>query len=187
MQDNDVLFETKRLVVRRAGAADVDHLLTILSDPDNVRLYGSGQPFSRTEVVQLIASYPIDDPQLICQPGLVLLKPMLTVIGFGGVGYYLGEGKRAELLFVLAKAYWGKGFATELADAALVEAFRCSEVLTVYATVKPANPASIRVLEKCGMRAECYLPNVDRIQYRRDRPVWSTSVIPKSSIWSRSS
>jgi hypothetical protein len=59
-----VLFETPRLVVRRATADDADALLAIFGDPENVRLYGTGQPLSRADVERLIASYPLADDRI---------------------------------------------------------------------------------------------------------------------------
>jgi hypothetical protein len=37
---SDVLFETHRLVVRRAGPADADALLGLFGDAETVRYYG---------------------------------------------------------------------------------------------------------------------------------------------------
>jgi len=130
-------------------------------------------------VERFVASYPARDERLVCAPGIILLKPELEVVGFGGVGYYLWDGNTADLLFLLRKEHWGKGLATELARAAIQEAFRHPEVETIHATAKPVNAASIRVLEKSGMRLLGYRPEVDRLVYRIDRP--NTPVLAPTS------
>jgi RimJ/RimL family protein N-acetyltransferase len=165
------LFETERLLVRRATTADVVALLPIFGDAETVRHFGHGRPWTQVEIGQYLASYPEGDERLVSTPGVVLLKPHLEVVGFGGVGYYVSEGNTADLLFILQKEWWGKGLATEFASAALVTALRHPQVASVYATAKPANVASVRVLEKCGMWLVEYLPEKDRLLFRIDRPV----------------
>ena len=166
---NAILFQTERLVVRRASPADVDALLEIHGDPEAMRFFGQGQTLNTADIERLLRAYPADDPQLIACPGLVLLKPTLQPIGFGGVGYYVSPGNQAELLFIFKRAFWGRGLATELAREALASAFAHPEISVITATVMPANVASIHVLEKCGMTRDCYLPEHDRLLYRITR------------------
>jgi len=56
-----------------------------------------------------------------------------------------------ELLYAVRSEAWGRGYATEMATLAVAEARRrgLSELVGVTAT---SNPASLRVLEKVGMR-----------------------------------
>lgn len=161
-----ILFETQRLLVRKSRPADVEPLFDIFSDAETVRHFGYGQPWSRAGVEQFLANYPENDERLISAPGVVLLKPHLEMIGFGGVGYYVSEGNTPDLLFILKREHWGQGLATELARAAVATAFQHPEVKTIFATVKPVNKASVRVLEKVGMVCQQYLPDKGRLVYR---------------------
>ena len=45
---------------------------------------------------------------------------------------------------------------------------------------RPANTASIRVLEKCGLRFVKYVPQADRNLYRITRPEWTARSQPDS-------
>ncbi len=62
-----------------------------------------------------------------------------------------GEGE-AELGYMLDPAHWGQGLAAEAAQALLDTAFNYTAIGTVSAWVRVSNPASRRVLEKCGFR-----------------------------------
>ncbi len=56
----------------------------------------------------------------------------------------------SEIGYVLAHEYWGQGLMTEAAQAVLAELFRCGfEKIGAWHDVN--NPASGKVMEKCGM------------------------------------
>lgn len=59
--------------------------------------------------------------------------------------------------YVLARDAWGVGYATE-ALTAMVDVARRIGVHRLYALCHPANPRSMRVLEKCGFTLEARLP-----------------------------
>jgi ribosomal-protein-alanine N-acetyltransferase len=60
----------------------------------------------------------------------------------------------ADLGFVLSRAHWGKGYATEVARAVLDWLRTLESVERVSATCDVQNEASARVLEKIGMSRE---------------------------------
>ena len=62
--------------------------------------------------------------------------------------------RRAELGYWLGADDWGKGYATEAADAMLELGFRELGLDRIYAQVLAGNAASCRVLEKLGMLPE---------------------------------
>jgi RimJ/RimL family protein N-acetyltransferase len=68
-------------------------------------------------------------------------------------------GHRAQIGYVVNKPFWGRGFATEAVRqvVSLVEAQ--PRVSRVWATCAIENPASARVLEKCGFEREALLRN----------------------------
>ncbi|MFQ5953903.1 MAG: bifunctional GNAT family N-acetyltransferase/(deoxy)nucleoside triphosphate pyrophosphohydrolase [Kiloniellales bacterium] len=73
----------------------------------------------------------------------------------GAVGLTLSlHGRSAELGYWIGRAYWGQGFATEAAAAILSYAFEGLGLKRVSATTLAHNKASVRVLEKLGMRFE---------------------------------
>lgn len=59
--------------------------------------------------------------------------------------------RRAELGYWLARAAWGRGYATEAVTAAIDLGFRQLALARIYAQVIVGNDASMRVLDKLGM------------------------------------
>ena len=73
-----------------------------------------------------------------------------------------------ELLFGLSATHWGHGLALEAAREAATYAFDMLGVPLVVAATDPPNTASVRVLERLGMRFERQgqLHGVDAVFYR---------------------
>ncbi len=75
-------------------------------------------------------------------------------------GAYVGSGsllrndeeEALEVGYLLLPAHWGKGYATAVARALLDHAHGDLDRSRVVATVDTDHPASIRVLDKVGMR-----------------------------------
>ena len=63
----------------------------------------------------------------------------------------LEAGPDVEVGYTLARAAWGRGYATEAARAVLRWGFAGLRLPRVVAVADPANRASLRVLEKLGM------------------------------------
>jgi RimJ/RimL family protein N-acetyltransferase len=76
-------------------------------------------------------------------------------IGFDGVT--IGKSHRAEIGYWLAKPYWGQGTMTAVVGKTCEFAFAEWNLLKITAHVFAFNPASARVLEKCGFQQEGYL------------------------------
>jgi RimJ/RimL family protein N-acetyltransferase len=77
------------------------------------------------------------------------------------------EGHRSEVSFVVSRAYWGRGYATEALRPVVDAAFGVRGIYRVGATCDVANAAAARVMEKAGMTREGVLrryglfPNAD--------------------------
>jgi RimJ/RimL family protein N-acetyltransferase len=80
-----------------------------------------------------------------------------ALIGCVAVHISSAVHRRGELGYVLARASWGQGFATEAASAVLRFGFDELGLHKVSATCDPDNAGSARVLSKIGMRAEGHL------------------------------
>lgn len=75
------------------------------------------------------------------------------IIGFGGLSERLyGDEIKLNLGYRFDKNYWGKGYATELSEAAIIFGFVELEKKEIFAVVRPGHHASIKVLEKCNLQ-----------------------------------
>ncbi|MDD1717935.1 MAG: GNAT family N-acetyltransferase [Methanoregulaceae archaeon] len=75
----------------------------------------------------------------------------------GGIAIHrLADVRRrtAEIGYWLAESYWGRGIATEAVSALVPIAFATYDIIRVQAGIFSNNPASMRVLEKCGFHRE---------------------------------
>ena len=72
------------------------------------------------------------------------------LIGMIGILAPLGEEAAPFLGYWIGKPHWGKGYATEGARALVGAWFAYTEADQLTASARPVNPASRRVLEKCG-------------------------------------
>jgi ribosomal-protein-alanine N-acetyltransferase len=71
--------------------------------------------------------------------------------------FTIGKSHRAEIGYLLAKPYWGQGIMTAVVGRACNYAFGEWGLVRITAEVFAFNPASVRVLEKCGFVQEGYL------------------------------
>jgi [ribosomal protein S5]-alanine N-acetyltransferase len=89
-------------------------------------------------------------------PYAVVEKRSHAVIGYCGLFFFPNIDGQAEveLGYRLARAVWGKGYATEAAKAVHDYAFTVLGLRRLIAMIDPSNIASIRVAEKIGMYYE---------------------------------
>lgn len=83
----------------------------------------------------------------------VRLREADDLAGFAGY-WHFRDPPELELLFGLAPTVWGQGLAAEASRALLRYAFENLGFAEVRASTDTANQASLRVLEKLGMRLE---------------------------------
>jgi len=147
-------IETDRLVLRRFEPGDARFVLGLLNEASFIENIGDRGVRS------------LDDARAYLEQGPLA---MYRQHGFGlwcvqrrsdgeAVGM-CGLLKRdilpdVDLGYAFLPAYWGQGFAFEAAAATLRHAALCFGLTRVVAVVSPGNSASIRVLEKLGMRLE---------------------------------
>jgi [ribosomal protein S5]-alanine N-acetyltransferase len=85
-----------------------------------------------------------------------------------------------ELMYALAPEYWGQGLATEAARAVLAHGFEQLQSPRITAASDPPNAASVRVLERLGMRFthRAALNGLDTVFYEIARPT-ATGTAPR--------
>ena len=103
-----------------------------------------------------------------------------VIIGACGVGQV--EGENPEIGYWIGVRYWGQGFATEAARAVIDYAFERFDYDALHSSARVTNPASRRVLEKCGFQWTCsglgrsraLNSSVPIDRFRLDRGLWAS-------------
>lgn len=145
-------LETPRLLLRALAPSDVPILIALWTDPDVTRHMGGPRDRVRLEQVY-------EEELRLAVPPRYTLWPVVErmtgrVIGECGLTEKEVEGRQElELVYVLARDAWGRGYATEAATAVRDAAAR-EGVTRLIALIDPENPASARVAQKIGMRLE---------------------------------
>lgn len=80
--------------------------------------------------------------------------------------------RRADIGYVLRRSCWGNGYGTEAARMIVDFGFRRLSLHRIEATCAPENVASVRVLEKIGMRREGHFR-----QHILSHGVWRDSLL----------
>lgn len=86
----------------------------------------------------------------------VILKDSNAYIGYCGF-QFCNILNGIELLYGYSLKYWGKGYATEAAQALIEYGFNKLGLENVLAAVNPKNKASETILQKIGMKFDGYI------------------------------
>jgi ribosomal-protein-alanine N-acetyltransferase len=114
---------------------------------------GFPHPYTRADAKAWIAANAGVEP-----PRNFAIEVGGRAVGSVGVTQLTDVYRRsAEIGYWLAEEHWGRGIATEATAAATENAFRVLDVVRIQAAVFAWNPASMRVLEKCGYEREGWL------------------------------
>ncbi len=147
---NSVIVETNRVVLCRPSMDDVDALFGLWSDPETMRYIGDGNGWPRERIVERTQkAIRVQTERGMCF-WTARLKKCGSVIGQGGLVPIAFDGDEIELGYRLGKAYWGKGYATEIARAAAEYGLGELGLTDLVAVCFPENVASRRVLKKVG-------------------------------------
>ncbi len=137
---------TERLVMRPPHVDDVDDLVALANN---------------RKVADMLARMPhpygVSDARMFidraAQGGEAVYALTLAENGqfVGAAGLHHGD-YGLELGYWLGEPYWNKGYATEAAHALVDHAFRASRVNALHVSCRVINPASRRVVHKCGFQ-----------------------------------
>jgi [ribosomal protein S5]-alanine N-acetyltransferase len=162
-------LETARLVLRPLAETELDAVHRVSNDPQVRRYLWDDQPVSRAAVEGVISR----SLEAFAEGGFGLFGVRLRdgdgeLVGYCGL-LHLGVTERVELLYALLPDWWGRGLATEAARACLRFAFEEAGLESVVAGTDPPNSASLRVIEKLGMRPVGeLLPGVPYFELKRE-------------------
>ncbi len=143
-------LETPRLILRPFRDEDRDDLYAYARDPRVGPPAGwppHKSPQESLEIIRTVFAAPRTFAMELRETG--------RVVGSAGlVDQHHPElpGRDDELGYALSAAYWGRGLATEAAEALLRWSFEDLGLDTVWCVHYEGNQRSRRVMEKCGFR-----------------------------------
>ena len=145
-----VIIETERLLLRQFTEADAGLIFTLNEDPERTR-YTLDPVRDRAHAQESLEKVILPQYSLYnFGRWAVHTRKDLDFIGWCGLKFR-PELQETDLGYRFMKSSWGNGFATEAAFASLQYGFRQLGLKSIIGRALPANLASIRVLEKCGM------------------------------------
>ena len=151
------VIETKRLVLRKVSMRDAPDIYHYARDREVARhvLWEAHQSLwdTRAYVRFLLYQYRNGEPG---SWGIVL-RETGRVIGTIGYMSYSAENATVEIGYSLSREHWGKGLMTEALAAVIDETFRTLKLNRIEAMHFTDNPASGRVMAKCGMTHEGHM------------------------------
>jgi len=142
-------FETSRLRLRPMNPGDAQRLVEIYSDPETSR-YWNGPDKSLRESEGRVARMRAHWESHGYGDWALIDKESGAMIGFCGLHRISGMDE-TNLGFLIDRAFWGRGLATEAGRASLRFGFERAKLDLIVGTTAPDNAGAIEVLKKCGM------------------------------------
>ena len=143
-------METQRILLRPWCESDAEALFKYASDPDVGPRAGWPPHKSVEESLEIIRTVFNTDTMWAVE-----LKATSEPIGC--VGYLPAPASNlkikddeAEVGYWIAKPYWGKGICTEALHLVIDYCFNENKFNAIWGDYFPENPASGKVMEKCG-------------------------------------
>ncbi len=149
------VLETKRLILRRLTTDDLDALFALYRDPEVRKYFSEGTltyEETKEELEWIINVY-------YGQYGFGLWATIHKETGkfmgrCGLLPWTIEQRPEVEVAYMLAKAYWGQGLGTEVAQAIVQYGFEQLHLSRLICLIDPENEASIKVAKKIGMTLE---------------------------------
>jgi len=149
------ILETNRLLLRHLNLDDLDELFALYSDPEMRQYFPEGvltYEDTKEELEWHMHGHPKHS-----ELGLwaTIHKETGKFIGRCGLLPWEIDGElEIEIAYLIDKAYWGQGLATEAAKGILHYGFEQLNLSRLICLIDPDNIASQRVAEKIGMSLE---------------------------------
>src|SRR5690348_17127547 len=141
-------LETERLVLREWRADDLDVFAAMYGDAEVMR-YLTGEPVARNDAWRNIAAAA--GHWVLRGYGTWVVERKSDGTAVGRVGLINPEGwPGLEVGWTLGRPYWGQGYATEAARAAMSYGFLTQDVDRLISIIDPQNKASQAVAQRLG-------------------------------------
>ena len=148
------VIETERLVLRRLSPDDAEFIVELLNQPSFLRYIGDKEVRNNTDAVRYIQNGPVASYEQFGF-GLYLVELKKTGVPIGMCGLLKRDSlPDVDVGFAFLPSYWSQGYAFESAAAVMTYGREALGLRRIVAITSIDNDASIRLLEKLGLRFE---------------------------------
>lgn len=161
----ETTLQTERTVLRMFTPEDLDALASIFGNANVMKYLGHDcQPIPREETETAILSMIKHWKERNFGRWAVIEKESNRLIGCAGFRSYEDT---AELFYILDEPFWGKGFATEIAQECVRFGFEERDFDRIVAFTRLGNTASRNVLNKIGLNLQGNIKifDIEAVQY----------------------
>ncbi|MCX6316590.1 MAG: GNAT family N-acetyltransferase [Bacteroidetes bacterium] len=146
-----ILFETERLVVRTFTAGDYDHYYSLQGNPDVMQYIRPPRTREESDTFlrdKILAADPTD------YKGFWAVEEKLsgTFVGCFVIIPIPDEPEKTQMGYSFLPAFWGKGYATEVAKRGMTYFYEQTPLNEIYGVTEQPNIASQKVLLKAGFQ-----------------------------------
>jgi RimJ/RimL family protein N-acetyltransferase len=148
------VLETERLVLRKLTADDAEFILELLNQPSFLRFIGDKGVRNTEDAIRYIETGPQASYERFGF-GLYLVELKDSVVSIGMCGLLKRDTlPDVDVGFAFLPEYWSRGYAFEAANAVMAYGREVLGLKRILAITSLGNAASIRLLEKVGLRFE---------------------------------
>lgn len=146
------IIETQRLRLRQPRMEDADTIFQSYTQDPEVVKYLTWRPHKNIEETRAFLGGILKRAENSTKfPYAIERKSDGQLLGMLEIRL---DGHMADAGYVLAKAYWGKGYMTEALKAVVDRSLDQVAIYRFWSLCDVANPASARVMEKAGLKRE---------------------------------
>ncbi len=148
------VLETERLVLRPFEIKDAKAVQLLASDYDIYKTtLHIPHPYEEGMAEAWIGRQPEDATERHLLHWAIVDKKEAAILGCVSIG--MSPKRRiGEIGYWLGKPYWNKGFGTEAGKKVMAYGFEALDLNRIYGRHFAENPASGKIMEKCGMKFE---------------------------------
>ena len=149
---------TKRLQLSTPKKEDLEQVVTLLNESPEFSNNTLNLPYPYTKAngefwISLAENGLRNEDAVI-----FAIKDKKNLNLMGGIGLHITPAHhKAELGYWIGKPFWNKGYATEALESVLNYGLNQLNLNKIYASHFLHNPASGKIMEKCGMQIEATL------------------------------
>lgn len=156
-------LHTERLHLRKMKISDSSSLFKIWSDPEvtkfmNINCFTDEN--QAKDMIKLLDELSQDNKAIRFSIIEIESNEIIGSCGYNSIDF---ENAKAEIGYDIARAFWGRGYASEAICSLLDYAFSSLKLNRIEAKVEPANVNSVKVLQKLNFTFEGTLRQYEKV------------------------